>query len=33
MHVINFDLPAVEHDGQNEYIHRIGKKTDTESKS
>ncbi|KAJ9641646.1 hypothetical protein H2204_002708 [Knufia peltigerae] len=25
MHVINFDLPAAEHDGQNEYIHRIGR--------
>ncbi|KIW16052.1 hypothetical protein PV08_06103 [Exophiala spinifera] len=25
MHVINFDLPSAEHDGQNEYIHRIGR--------
>lgn len=26
MHVINFDLPAIEHNGEDEYIHRIGKK-------
>ncbi|KAL2391667.1 hypothetical protein ABEF95_000082, partial [Exophiala dermatitidis] len=25
MHVINFDLPDVEHDGRNEYVHRIGR--------
>ena len=25
MHVINFDLPAIEHNGEDEYIHRIGK--------
>ena len=25
MHVINFDLPSIEHDGGDEYIHRIGK--------
>lgn len=25
MHVINFDLPDVDHDGRNEYVHRIGK--------
>nr|KAK5448799.1 hypothetical protein LTR18_001887 [Exophiala xenobiotica] len=25
MHVINFDLPSVEHDGFSEYIHRIGR--------
>ena len=25
MHVINFDLPSVEHNGFDEYIHRIGK--------
>lgn len=25
MHVINFDLPAIEHNGPDEYIHRIGK--------
>lgn len=24
MHVINFDLPSVEYNGQDEYIHRIG---------
>ena len=24
MHVINFDLPAIEHNGEDEYIHRIG---------
>lgn len=24
MHVINFDLPAIEHNGPDEYIHRIG---------
>ena len=24
MHVINFDLPSAEHDGRNEYVHRIG---------
>lgn len=27
MHVINFDLPDIEHDGRNEYVHRIGKPT------
>lgn len=32
MHVINFDLPAAEHDGQNEYIHRIGKKAAIQDK-
>ena len=26
MHVINFDLPAIEHNGEDEYIHRIGKR-------
>ncbi|EXJ78698.1 hypothetical protein A1O1_09100 [Capronia coronata CBS 617.96] len=25
MHVINFDLPQAEHDGRNEYVHRIGR--------
>lgn len=25
MHVVNFDLPQVEYNGQDEYIHRIGK--------
>lgn len=25
MHVINFDLPEIEHDGRTEYVHRIGK--------
>ncbi|RMZ91394.1 hypothetical protein DV736_g1364, partial [Chaetothyriales sp. CBS 134916] len=25
MHVINFDLPEIEHNGQDEYIHRIGR--------
>lgn len=25
MHVINFDLPSIEHNGEDEYIHRIGK--------
>ncbi|EXJ81195.1 hypothetical protein A1O3_07485 [Capronia epimyces CBS 606.96] len=25
MHVINFDLPSAEHDGRNEYVHRIGR--------
>jgi hypothetical protein len=25
MHVINFDLPLYEHDGTNEFVHRIGK--------
>ncbi|KAJ4542365.1 hypothetical protein HRR83_007071 [Exophiala dermatitidis] len=25
MHVINFDLPDVDHDGRNEYVHRIGR--------
>ncbi|RMZ75558.1 hypothetical protein DV737_g5239, partial [Chaetothyriales sp. CBS 132003] len=25
MHVVNFDLPAIEHNGQDEYIHRIGR--------
>ena len=25
MHVINFDLPSIEHDGEDEYIHRIGR--------
>ncbi len=25
MHVINFDLPAIEHNGEDDYIHRIGK--------
>lgn len=25
MHVVNFDLPDAEHDGRNEYVHRIGK--------
>jgi hypothetical protein len=24
MHVINFDLPSADHDGKNEYVHRIG---------
>ena len=24
MHVINFDLPSIEHNGEDEYIHRIG---------
>jgi ATP-dependent RNA helicase DDX3X len=24
MHVINYDLPSVEHGGIDEYIHRIG---------
>lgn len=24
MHVINYDLPEVEYNGQDEYIHRIG---------
>lgn len=24
MHVVNMDLPSVEYDGKNEYIHRIG---------
>ncbi|RVX70590.1 hypothetical protein B0A52_05242 [Exophiala mesophila] len=25
MHVINFDLPLIEHDGKSEYVHRIGR--------
>ena len=25
MHVINFDMPLIEHKGEDEYIHRIGK--------
>ncbi|KIW96468.1 uncharacterized protein Z519_03537 [Cladophialophora bantiana CBS 173.52] len=25
MHVINFDLPSADHDGKNEYVHRIGR--------
>ncbi|RMD42079.1 hypothetical protein DV735_g3057, partial [Chaetothyriales sp. CBS 134920] len=25
MHVVNFDLPAIEHNGKDEYIHRIGR--------
>lgn len=25
MHVINFDMPSIEHNGEDEYIHRIGK--------
>lgn len=25
MHVINFDLPSIDHNGEDEYIHRIGK--------
>lgn len=25
MHVINYDLPSIEHNGKDEYIHRIGK--------
>jgi ATP-dependent RNA helicase DDX3X len=25
MHVINFDLPSIDYDGEDEYIHRIGK--------
>ncbi|KAJ9608379.1 hypothetical protein H2200_007367 [Cladophialophora chaetospira] len=25
MHVVNFDLPAAEYDGKNEYVHRIGR--------
>ena len=25
MHVVNFDLPRVDHGGITEYIHRIGK--------
>lgn len=25
MHVVNFDLPSVEHGGIDEYIHRIGR--------
>ena len=25
MHVINFDLPAIEHNGPDEYVHRIGR--------
>ena len=24
MHVINYDCPDVDHNGQDEYIHRIG---------
>lgn len=24
MHVINYDLPSVEHGGIDEYVHRIG---------
>lgn len=24
MHVVNFDLPQAEYNGQDEYIHRIG---------
>lgn len=27
MHVINFDMPSIEHNGEDEYIHRIGKST------
>ncbi|ETI27608.1 hypothetical protein G647_00057 [Cladophialophora carrionii CBS 160.54] len=27
MHVINFDLPAADHDGKNEYVHRIAGRT------
>lgn len=25
MHVVNFDLPSVDYNGEDEYIHRIGK--------
>jgi hypothetical protein len=25
MHVINFDMPSIDHNGEDEYIHRIGK--------
>lgn len=25
MHVVNYDLPQVEYNGQDEYVHRIGK--------
>jgi hypothetical protein len=24
MHVINYDLPSMDHDGIDEYVHRIG---------
>lgn len=27
MHVINYDLPSVEHGGIDEYVHRIGMST------
>lgn len=30
MHVINYDLPKVQHGGIDEYIHRIGKLTTTQ---
>lgn len=30
MHVINFDLPAIEHNGPDEYIHRIGMFSDSD---
>lgn len=26
MHVINFDLPSADFNGQDEYIHRIGER-------
>lgn len=31
MHVVNFDLPLVEHQGRSEYVHRIGKSQSNES--
>lgn len=33
MHVVNYDLPSVNHGGIDEYIHRIGKKSSSQPKS